>query len=233
VLKRIAEATGVAAEEYSDVVQAIHQNLNYVLHHWLWFQSLGAMESSGHSIRPVLQAARSLRDALRNLDENGRIALQAQIGAVAFDNAKKGEARNPHRDSIPVPLFGETGCCGSYQVEQLETYEEMAGDLMAAAKKAVEFRLNAPIERTRREHGTKSRGGAPKGPRHHELQLLVLHLRRAIEEVGKGRLTYDRVTGGSLVQVLEELRPYVKFIPSPLPMRALQEMTRRKTRQKK
>jgi hypothetical protein len=60
--------------------------------------------------------------------------------------------------------------------------------------------------------------------------LLVVRLRAAIEGVAEGRLTYDRITGGRLAQVLEELSPYVKFIPRPLPMRALEEIWTAKKR---
>jgi hypothetical protein len=220
VLKRIAEATDVAAAQNPAMVQSIHWALNSVLGDWLTFQSIRAMESSGHSIRPVLRAARGLLVALRNLDENARIALQAQVDA--FQDAKKGD------EFYDMPI--ETQSKGNTTVEE---YEDMAGDLMAAANKAVGFQLMKPVKEAAIKAGKPRRGGAPKGHRHHELYLLVFRLRVAIEEVGKGRLTYDRITGGSLLKVLEELRPYTKFIPRRLPMRALEEMTRRKTGQKK
>jgi hypothetical protein len=149
VLKRIAEMTGIAAAEYRDAARAIHWALNSVLDDTLMIQSIRALESSRPSIRPVLQAARSLLTALRNLDESARIALQAHVDA--FHDAKLGdryyeiEMEKMEKEDRGEEILDEN------RRGIIEEYEEMAADLMAAAKNGVEFRLNEPVESVRRE----------------------------------------------------------------------------------
>jgi hypothetical protein len=63
------------------------------------------------------------------------------------------------------------------------------------------------------------------------LSLLASRLYSAIEEAGGRRPTFDRkCEGGSLVWLLEQLRPHVPagLIPDPLPFRSIEEFIPRK-----
>jgi len=108
---------------------------------------------------------------------------------------------------------------------RIQDYKQLIDDLAQAAEDAVDL-YDWNMSRRR------SRVGRPPGPRNRPLHFLVMRLRTAIEFEAGGRLSYERKTeGGTLVSVLELLRPHLDegLIPEPLPWRALEEITSRKT----
>jgi hypothetical protein len=72
---------------------------------------------------------------------------------------------------------------------------------------------------------TGGKGGRPPGSPNFILFFLIDRLLTVVEVECGGRLTFDRPTqGGSLVTVLDLLRPYAKdVIPAALPFRAIQD----------
>ncbi len=132
---------------------------------------------------------------------------------VGFDNRARGEI-----DDYPPHGVMAFLCVGDER-QPLGVYPDRA-----AARGAVD-----EAKRTR-----AARGGRPRGRvRYPALQSLVRWLHRAIVYEAKGRrLTYDRkMQKGSLVDVLELLRPYVDegLIPDPLPWHAIEQSIPRKT----
>src|SRR5262245_45757137 len=111
----------------------------------------------------------------------------------------------------------------THKYKTVHQYKALIGDLGQAAERAVEVH---------QWRSSRRRPGAPRGSRNYPLHFLVGRLRTAIELEAGGRLSYERKTeGGTLVAVLELLRPHLDdgLIPDPLPWRALEQTTSRKT----
>jgi hypothetical protein len=199
VLQDIAKLTGVDDDHYREMCD----HIQFAIETTCWADNdrkvITALSRSAQSLRPVMRAASTLRDALAKLDWSARTALRAHlisIHPVGWDE----EEDRPIEDD---------------QLRNLEVYQRLMADLAQASTAAVGFQL------------MRRRRGGPRGRRDYVLELLVIRLQLAFSIAGARHLTYDRPTkGGSLVSVLDLLRDYVDFIPNPLPWRALEEMNR-------
>jgi hypothetical protein len=143
------------------------------------------------------------------------IEMHRETPSAAFGGPARGEFDDCPPDGVIAFL-----CVGDER-QQLGTYPNRM-----AAIRAVQEAKQVHNETSRR------RGGRPRGPRYPALQSLVGWLHRAIVYEAKGRLTYDRkMQKGSLVDVLELLRPYVDggLIPDPLPWHVIEQASPGKT----
>jgi hypothetical protein len=110
---------------------------------------------------------------------------------------------------------------GQLRYITLRDYQDMVGDLANIAGEATQKVLRS----------RKGTPGRPAGPQHPHLQHFIHRLRHVIEvdcEATKG-LAYDEpVHSGTLVSVLEALRPCLPgLVPDPLPWGALNDMMKR------
>jgi hypothetical protein len=202
VLREIAKCTDVEDARFPQMCLGIRTAAEVATHYWQRRNVDVTGPSVRRSLRPVMRAARDLRDSLANLNEGAK-----RILAVCLEDSEEG--------CLLVP-----NDYGGLEPITVQDCKQLVAELARASANAFGAREV--------RHGP----GAPTGTRYYELGLLVQRLRAAIEAEGGGHVRYDRPNkSGSLVDVLGLLRRHLAkgLIPDPLPWRALEQITSRKT----
>lgn len=223
ILKKIAKATGVDDLRYGQMQLSVRTAVDIATEMWRCKQTV----FSKTPITPLIEVSQAVQHLLlkiRALD-----AGQMRMLEVCLEDEEEDE--DDVEDAPRIQGY-----------KAVREYKALIDDLGQAAEKAIEVHRWDPSHRRLAGLGGEGlrarpdrkgrRPGAPRGPRNYPFRFLVGRLRTAIEAEAGGRLSYERKTeGGTLVKVLELLRPHLDegLIPDPLPWWALEQITSRKT----
>jgi hypothetical protein len=202
IFKKIAKTTGVDDLRYRQMQLSVRTAVDLATEMWRRKQ----IEFSKTPITPLIEVSQAVQHLLQKI--KALDAGQMRMLEVCLEDEGDDDLEDAPR------IQGYKG---------VREYNSLMGDLGQAAEKAIEVH---------RWNSSRRRPGAPRGPRNYPFRFLVGRLRTAIETEGGGRLSYERKTeGGTLVKVLELLRPHLDegLIPDPLPWWALEQITSRKT----
>ncbi len=202
-LKKIAKATGVDDPHYAKMQLSVRTAVLVATEMWRAKQT----DFCKAPITPLVEVSQAVRHLLQKIGalDSGQMRMLQVCLEDEADEDGGGDLR-------------------THEYKAVQEYKTLIHDLGQAADKAVGVH---------QWNSSRRRPGAPRGPRNYPFRFLVGRLRTAIEFEATGRLTYERKTeGGTLVKVLELLRPHVDegLIPDPLPWSALEQITSRKTK---